>query len=36
MCSEEEMNDGLSMLDRELENIITFNEYLIFIVGNKI
>lgn len=36
MCSEQEMNDGLSMLDRELEDNITFDETLIFIVGNKI
>ena len=35
MCSDQEMNDGLSMLDTELEDSITFNEKLIFIVGNK-
>ena len=35
MCSEQEMNDGLSMLDTELEDSITFNETLIFIIGNK-
>jgi len=35
MCSEQEMNDGLSMLDEKLEDNITFTETLIFIVGNK-
>ena len=35
MCSEKEMNDGLSMLHTELEDNITFNETLIFIVGHK-
>ena len=35
MCSEQEMNDGLSMLHTELEDSITFNETLIFIVGHK-
>jgi hypothetical protein len=29
------MNDSLSMLDAELEYSITFNETLIFILGNK-
>jgi len=35
MCSEEEMNDGISMLYTELDDSITFNETLIFIVGHK-
>ena len=35
MCSEQEMNDVLSILDKELESSITFNETLIFIVGHK-
>jgi hypothetical protein len=35
MCLEQEMNDGISMLDAELEDSITFNETLIFIVGHK-
>jgi len=35
MCSEQEMNDGLSALHTELEDSITFDETLIFIVGHK-
>jgi 2-polyprenyl-3-methyl-5-hydroxy-6-metoxy-1,4-benzoquinol methylase len=35
LCSEQEMNDGLSTLNTELENNITFDETLIFIVGYK-
>lgn len=35
MCSEQEMNDGLSALHTELEDRITFDETLIFIVGHK-
>jgi len=35
MCSEQEMNDGLSILDKELESSITFDETLIFILGHK-
>ncbi len=35
MCTEQEMNDGLIILNTELDNIITFNETLIFIVGDK-
>jgi hypothetical protein len=35
MCSEQEMIDGLSILDAELEDNISFNEKLIFIVGHK-
>ena len=29
MCTEQEMNDGLIILNTELDNIITFNETLI-------
>ena len=35
MCSEQEMNDGLTTLHRELEDSITFDETLIYIVGHK-
>jgi hypothetical protein len=35
MCLEQEMIDGLSILDAELEDNISFNEKLIFIVGHK-
>jgi 2-polyprenyl-3-methyl-5-hydroxy-6-metoxy-1,4-benzoquinol methylase len=35
MCSEQELNDGLYMLQTELEDNINFNETLIFIVGHK-
>jgi SAM-dependent methyltransferase len=36
MCTEKELNDGLYTLDIELDNNITFNEILIFIIATPI